>query len=137
MFKFYYPIRIKSLIIPVIFWAGWMIAWIWAPSEILVWGPIKYIIIAIFAPIGVIILGALTGYRVEFDQVTLKVGFFPFIRKIKVEKVSAIKKGGIYPRSLWQTSDFVTLGFKDKKGFSFPCNEAEKIIDILKRFIKP
>lgn len=136
MFKYYYAVRLKSLIAPFILWLGWIIVWIWMPQAELVWGPIKWIIIAIFAPIGVILLGALAGYRVEFDQTKIKVGFFPFIRKIKVESLKDIRKGAIYPRSMWQTSEFVTLVPKKGKPFSFPCNEADEIINSVKRFIK-
>jgi hypothetical protein len=135
MFKFYYPVRIKSLLIAVIFWSAWMAGWIWAPPEELVWAPIKWVFIVVFAPIGVILLGAISGYKAEFDQQTLKVGFFPFIRRVDVSKLTSIKKGSVYPLTVWKTTEFVILEFKTGKPFSFPCNDADQIVETVKRFI--
>jgi len=136
MFKKYYLISLSPFIYYVIMYTAWMAVWIWIPAEELVWGPIKWIIIVLFAPIGIILIGALTGYRVEFNQQKLKVGFFPFIRNIPVSKLKGIRKGAIYPMSLWQTSAFVTLVLKKGKPFSFPCNDAENIIKTVKPFIE-
>jgi len=137
MFQFHYPIRIKSLMIPSLFWLAWMVSWIWIPAEELIWAPLKWIFIVVFAPIGLIILGTILGYKVEFDQQKLKVGFFPLIRRVDVSKLTSIKKGSVYPLTVWKTTEFVTLEFKQGKPFSFPCNEAGQIVDTVKRFITP
>lgn len=136
MFKKYYPVKFFPYIYYLIIWAAWIGVWIWVPPEELVWGPIKWIFVAIFAPIGLILLGALFGYRVEFTEDKLTIGFFPFIRKIKIADLKDIRKGAVYPRSMWKTSEFVTLVPKQGKPISFPCNGAEEIIKILKPFIE-
>jgi len=137
MFKYHYNLKLSPYIYYIVIWLGWMIGWIWVPAHELVGGPLKWIIIAIFAPIGLILLGVPFGYWVDFSrQDRLVVGFFPFIRKIPISKIKNIRKGAVYPMSMWQTSEFVTLEFKRGKPFSFPCNGADEIINIIKSFIE-
>lgn len=132
MLREHYSIRLVPFLIFFMAWSAWMIGWLWAPVEELVWYPLKWIFITVFTPIGVILVGALTGYRIELRGSELWFGFFPFIRKIQVMDIEQVKKGGTYPLSLWKTDDFLTIVIKTGEAVSMPCNNVKAIISRIK-----
>lgn len=130
-----YRIRIGHFFLYMPLWSIWMAVWCWVPGEELVWPPIKWIVITLFLPIGLVLLGSLTGFRVDYNRERIWIGFFPFIRRIKVRNIADIRKGAVYPMSLWHTTDFITLVPKKGKPFSFPCNDAGRKIKTIKSYI--
>ncbi|MFH1284336.1 MAG: hypothetical protein ABIH78_01985 [Candidatus Peregrinibacteria bacterium] len=136
MINKHFPVKFKYFILPLVLWTGWMAGWIYAPAEELVWAPLKWIFIALFAPIGVILFGALAGYKIKMDQDKLNVGFFPFTRTIPLSKIKEITPHGENPMTVWQTEDFFTIETTSGEKITIPCDNAKEIVADLKQFIR-
>jgi len=130
-----FPVHIRYFLIAFIFWLLWMVAWVYVPAGELIWPPLKWIFIVVFAPIGLILLGVLSGYRVVLDGEFLRFGFFPFVRRLSLSDVARVRKGAVYPVSLWRTGDFVTVVTVKGEEVSFPCNNAKEIISAIKPYL--
>lgn len=125
-----YDIRLPWFLSLFAIWALWMTVWAWAPPEELIWGGIKWIIVAIFAPIGVVLLGSLTGYRIEFDGQVLRFGFFPFVRNLHIRDIEYLRTGG-HALSIWRTSETFRVVTKKGTTVGVPCDEAPEIVRLI------
>jgi hypothetical protein len=112
-----------------------MIGWVWIPAEELIWGGIKWVMIAIFAPIGVVLLGSLTGYRIDFDGQVLRFGFFPFVRRLQVSDIEHLRTGG-FAMSIWHTDDVFRIVTRKGKSVGIPCDDAKEISRLVKPYIR-
>lgn len=93
-------------------------------------GGIKWIIVAIFAPVGVVLLGSLAGYRIEFDGQVLRFGFFPFFRNMHVSEIEYLRTGG-HTMSIWHTSEAFRVVTRKGSTVGVPCDEAQEIIRLI------
>jgi hypothetical protein len=91
--------------------------------------------IVLFAPIGLILLGALAGYRIEIGPDHLRIGYFPFLRSIQLADIEKVRKGSVYPVSIWQTREFFTVVTVKGEEVSVPCDDADEIISAIRQYI--
>ncbi|HDS30493.1 MAG TPA: hypothetical protein ENN67_05550 [Firmicutes bacterium] len=131
MLKKHYPARTSFLLLPFFLWLIWTVAWWIVPESVLIWGPLKWIFIAIFTPIGLIFPAVLTGYKVETTHDSIRFGFFPFIKAINFADIEKIGKGAVYPLSFWKTDQFIKIRTLKGEELSFPCNDPDEIIPVL------
>jgi hypothetical protein len=130
-----FPVNIRYFLIAFIIWLLWMVAWVYVPAGELIWPPLKWIFIVVFAPIGIILLGVLFGYRVVLDGEFLRFGFFPFVRTLLLTDIAKVRKGAVYPLSFWRTDDFVTVVTVKGEEVSFPCDNASEIISAIEPYL--
>jgi len=133
----HYPAKLRAYWLPALLWALWMAGWAVAPAQELIWPPLKWVFLVLFAPIGVILLGALTGYRIELRGEVLRVGFFPFRRRFRLEDLREVRQGGAYTVSLWWTDDAFTLVTRHGESISVPCRDAGGIVAALTPHLLP
>lgn len=130
-----YGVRLSAFLCAFAIWALWITVWVWAPPEELIWGGIKWVMIAIFAPIGVVLLGSLTGYRIDFDGQVLRFGFFPFVRRLHVSDIGHLRTGG-FAMSIWHTDDVFRIVTRKGKSVGIPCDDAKEISRLVKPYIR-
>jgi hypothetical protein len=129
-----YGVRLSWFLPLFAVWSVWIAVWAWAPPEELIWGGMKWIIVAVFSPVGVVLLGSLTGYRIEFDGQVLRFGFFPFIRSVHVSDIEYLRTGG-FAMSIWRTSDAFRIVPHKGATVGIPCDEAQEIIRLVEPYL--
>lgn len=129
-----YPVSLSALAIPAVLWVLWMVGWAVAPASELVWPPLKWIFLILFAPIGLILLGCLGGYRITLARNTLAFGFFPFTRSLHLGDVAEIHAGGD-GMTMWRTTEFLTVVTARGERIAIPCNGAAAIVAEIGRAI--
>lgn len=128
MLKRRYRVKLSLFSIFFCVWLLWMIGWLLALEEDLVWGPLKWIMSVAFAPIGLLLLGALASYRLELPRDRLRFGFLPFVRRVKISDIERMQRGGSFPLSLWDASDFLTIVITWGEAMSIPCDDAPEMV---------
>jgi hypothetical protein len=134
MFQQRYGIRLPWFLPLITIWSIWIAVWAWAPPEELIWGSMKWIIVTIFSPVGIVLLGSLTGYRIEFDGQVLSFGFYPFIRSVHVNDIEYLRTGG-FSMSIWHTSDTFRVVTRKGAVVGIPCDNAQEIVRLIEPHI--
>ena len=116
-------------------WCVWMAVWLGARPEALIWGPIKWIMVALFSPIGIVLLGSLGGYWIDFDGRVLRFGFFPFVRSLRASEISRLRAGGS-AMSIWRTNDVIRIVTRKGETVGIPCDDAKEITRLLKTHLR-
>ena len=135
MFRRRYPIRLPLFLAIFAIWCLWTAVWVGVRPEALIWGPIKWIMIALFSPIGIVLLGSLGGYRIDFDGRVLRFGFFPFVRKLQLSDIEHLRTGG-FAMSIWRTEDVFRIVTRRGETVGIPCDDAEEITRLLKPHLR-
>ncbi|HEY69341.1 MAG TPA: hypothetical protein G4O08_02030 [Anaerolineae bacterium] len=129
-----YSVRLPLFLGLFAIWSLWTVVWVLARPEALIWGPIKWIMVALFSPIGVVLLGSLTGYRIDFDGRVLRVGFFPFVRKLPWSCIADLRLGG-FAMSIWHTDEVLRIVTRKGEVVGIPCDDAREISRLLERHL--
>ncbi len=129
-----YRIRLPLFLPLFAIWSTWIAVWAWAPPGELIWGGMKWIIVTIFSPVGIVLLGSLTGYRINFDGQVLSFGFYPFIRSVHVNDIELLRTGG-FAMSIWHTRDTFRVVTRKGATVGIPCDEAQEIVRLIEPHI--
>lgn len=123
MLRVRYPVSLSAFAVPAVLWSLWMAGWAVAPASELVWPPLKWIFLIAFAPIGLVLLGCLGGYRITLARNTLSFGFFPFTRRLWLRDIAEIHAGGD-GMTIWRTAGFLTVVTARGERIAVPCGDA-------------
>jgi hypothetical protein len=135
MLRRHYGIRLPVFLGIFAIWSLGTIVWVRVRPEAPIWGLIKWIMIALFSPIGVVLLGSLLGYRIDFDGQVLRFGFFPFVRKLHVNGIGRLRTGG-FAMSIWRAEDvFRVVTLRDEM-IGIPCHDAKEISPLVKPYLR-